>query len=51
MSKQPMTNEERLFVGMYPCGIVYSDRAKTEYGDYQKVAFLPYNTLKLEIRN
>jgi hypothetical protein len=41
---------ERLFMGVYPCGIVYSDRSREESGDYVKLAFLPYDTLNLELR-
>ncbi len=39
----------RLFAGLYPCGIVYADRGIEEHGDYKKIAFLPYDTLKLEV--
>jgi hypothetical protein len=37
-------------MGVYPCGIVYSDRSREESGDYVKLAFLPYDTLNLELR-
>lgn len=40
---------ERLFIGIYPAGIVYADRAKEEHGDYRKIAFLPYDTLSLVV--
>ena len=39
----------RLFVGVYPCGIVYADRSRTRAGDYARCAFLSYRTLALEI--
>lgn len=39
--------EERLFVGVFPGGIVYADRGVSEHGDYARVAFLPYDTLVL----
>jgi hypothetical protein len=39
----------RLFGGHFPCGIVYADRWTEEGGDYKRIAFLPYDTLKLEI--
>lgn len=39
----------RLFGGHFPCGIVYADRWIEEGGDYKRIAFLPYDTLKLEI--
>jgi hypothetical protein len=42
---------DRLFVGVYPAGFVYADRAREEHGDYKKVAFLPYSTLELEVRD
>lgn len=41
---------DRLFMGVYPCGIVYSDRSREEAGDYVKLGFLPYDTLSLELR-
>jgi hypothetical protein len=36
---------DRLFIGLYPEGIVYADRKIEEHGDYRQVAFLPYSTL------
>lgn len=42
---------ERMFIGVYTTGIVYADRAREEHGDYKKIAFLPYETLELEIRD
>lgn len=48
MQTQP--NNDRLFIGIYPCGISYSDRHNEEYGDYKKLAFLPYSSLALEIK-
>jgi len=39
----------RLFIGSYPAGIVYADRYTSKGGDYKRLAFLPYHTLKLEI--
>lgn len=39
---------DRLFIGVYPAGIVYADRATTVDGDYARIAFLPYSTLQLE---
>lgn len=39
----------RLFAGVYPGGIVYSDRDREENGDYKRVAFLPYDTLELRV--
>jgi hypothetical protein len=40
---------ERLFIGIYPGGIAYSDRFTEEHGDYRRLAFLPYDTLTLRI--
>lgn len=42
---------ERLFIGVYPTGISYADRSQEEHGDYKSVAFLPYDTLELEVRD
>jgi hypothetical protein len=39
----------RLFVGVYPCGLVYADLWTEEGGDYKRLAFLPYRTLSLEM--
>ncbi len=41
---------ERLFVGVYPCGLVFADRWDDSSGDYARLGFLPYDTLQLEIR-
>lgn len=40
----------RLFIGVFPAGLVYADRHREEHGDYVTLAFLPYATLKLEWR-
>jgi hypothetical protein len=49
MSKQihplKMTNKDRLFIGVMPCGISYADRAREEDGDYKKVGFLNFADL------
>lgn len=45
--KRPLV--DRLFVGVYPEGIVYADRSREEHGDYARVAFLPFGTLELEV--
>lgn len=39
----------RLFIGVFPCGISYADRGQTEFGDYKRVAFLPYDTLVFDV--
>lgn len=38
---------ERIFVGVYSEGLVYSDRAVEVNGDYRALAFLSYRTLDL----
>jgi hypothetical protein len=38
---------DRLFIGVYPGGIVYADRSRERDGDYVRLAFLPYDTLVL----
>lgn len=40
---------ERVFVGTYPEGILYADRVVEEHGDYKRIAFLSYSTLKLSL--
>ncbi len=39
---------DRLFIGIFPAGIVYADREVQEHGDYKKIAFLSYTTLAVE---
>ena len=40
---------ERIFAGVYATGIVYADRQREKCGDYARLAFLSFSTLKLEI--
>jgi len=40
---------DKLFIGVYPCGLVYADKSKISGGDYKRVAFLHYDTLKLDM--
>lgn len=50
MKKQPQQDlSARLFAGVYPCGIVYADRGRERGGDYARLAFLPYATLRLQV--
>ncbi|MFC1337416.1 MAG: hypothetical protein G8D89_16380 [gamma proteobacterium symbiont of Clathrolucina costata] len=42
-------NSDRLFAGIYPTGIVYADRHREVSGDYQRLAYLNFATLELEI--
>jgi len=41
--------DERLFIGVYPAGLVYADRFREVEGDYARLAFLPYDTLDLQV--
>lgn len=41
--------DERLFIGVYPAGLVYADRFREAGGDYARLAFLPYDTLDLQV--
>jgi hypothetical protein len=43
-----MGNKNRLFIGVFSTGLSYCDRTKEKDGDYLKVAFFPYDTLKLQ---
>lgn len=43
-----MEKPERLFIGCYPTGFVFSDKKKQEYGDYMQIAYINYNTLELK---
>lgn len=44
-----MITKDRLFVGVYPTGIVYADRSREVNGDYARCAFLPFVSLELEV--
>jgi hypothetical protein len=37
--------DPRLFIGIFPAGIVYADRTTEKQGDYKRLAFLDYATL------
>jgi hypothetical protein len=41
--------KDRLFIGVYPTGIVYADTEVEERGDYRRLAFLPFHSLVLEL--
>jgi hypothetical protein len=49
MSMTTPTNEERLFIGVFPAGIVYADRHNEVAGDYKRLGFLSFATLKLDV--
>lgn len=40
--------KDRLFIGVYPAGIVYADRQREQHGDYKRLGFLSYYTLELK---
>lgn len=40
--------KDRLFIGTYPTGISYADRARERHGDYARLAFLPFRSLTIE---
>jgi len=40
---------DRLFCGVFPSGIVWSDRGVREHGDYRRLAFLDYAHLNLQL--
>jgi hypothetical protein len=39
-----------LFIGLFPGGVSYANRNVEEDGDYKRLAFLPYDTLALEVQ-
>jgi hypothetical protein len=39
------SDRDRLFAGVFPCGISYADRTREVAGDYKPLAFLPFSTL------
>ena len=41
---------DRLFIGLFPGGVVYADRTREEHGDYKRLAFLPWHSLVLEVK-
>ena len=40
-----------IFIGIYPAGIVYSDRQQEVDRDYKRLAFLCYETLELKVED
>lgn len=44
-----MNPADRLFIGIYPTGIVYADREVEVNGDYRVIGRLPYDTLVLQL--
>jgi len=43
--------EDALFCCCMPCGFTWCDRTKEQHGDYKRIAFLPYDTMRLEIHS
>lgn len=43
--------KQRIFIGTYPAGIVFADTQREKKGDYARLAFLPFDTLKLELQD
>lgn len=41
--------QDRLFIGIWSTGIGYADKSVEVDGDYKRLGFLPYHTLKLQI--
>lgn len=39
----------RLFIGLFPAGIVYADRWMEQHRDYKRLGFLPYDDLRLQV--
>lgn len=44
-----MAIRERIFSGVFPCGIVYADRSVEVNGDYKRLAFLAFSDLELTV--
>lgn len=45
------TVNTRMFVGVYPTGIIYADRKRERGGDYARLGFLCFRTLELDIEH
>ena len=43
--------KQRIFIGVFPAGISYADTQREVRGDYARLAFLPYDTLKLQVED
>ena len=46
----PAIESDPLFIGIFPGGISYADRTVERDGDYKRLAFLPYDTLALQVQ-
>ena len=38
----------RVFIGVYPCALVYADREREQGSDYQTIASISYATLEID---
>ena len=47
--KEVQEAKERLFIGVYTTGLSYSDKGVEEHGDYKKLGYFNYASLKLDI--
>jgi hypothetical protein len=47
----PCRRKDRLFIGVYPAGLVYADRGEEVDGDYKRLASLDYATLTLKFQD
>ena len=46
-----LRENQPLFIGVYPAGLVYADRTREKNGDYLRLGFLSYSTLELTLSN
>lgn len=44
-----MTPAERLFIGIYPEGVVFADRSQERSGDYMRCGFASYRRGELDL--
>ena len=49
LSRRSLSLEKRLFIGVFPTCLSYSDRGREEDGDFKRVASLSFSTLELSI--
>lgn len=49
VKREKIPMEERLFIGVYPTGLVYADRGREVHGDYKRLGYLNYGTLILNL--
>lgn len=49
MDKKFRTPREKLFCGVFPTGFVWADRSNTVHGDYKRLAYMNFESLKLDL--